>query len=484
MYDNVDIAVAKDIRKDRCMLETEAIVRTSNLEIRLAKIYIFLLPIRMISPLLGIAAIFHGAAIYFDFILNILGILLYLYHSSGKIYITNDDSSRLTKDFVVSVVILNAISILMAIETQIIQGNYAGESAFSGIIGMQIYYFQFALIILYNRRVFTILLEDEIWKILSWSSTFLLMLGYIQIAALLFGGFFRNIINSVDVFHILWPDNNMWKLSLTGKEGAEAGTILGVLVLPYLLSSIAIGESKFQSILQIILWIPVLVMMQSTSAYLMAVSAVVGYFFFMFSSDKRKQFIMLLLIIFCGSVIAFFGDSIMDRLPSDIRYLIFTKATDMNNGSTISRMVPLITNWKAFLEHPLFGVGNGLQGYYFTKNIPQWMLNVPGSDIGTFYQTAKSQIINGGVFFPSYLSGYGIIGIGILMYLIYKIKRIMNYMKMNSRKFYTLFSIAILPIVVCGFQGDFSGNYLIWFVISLPFISYCAGKHKHTEDEG
>lgn len=465
------------------MHEAGLIVKTSKLEIQLAKIYIFLLPIRMIPPLLGVAALFHGAALYFDFILNALGILLYLYHSNGKIYLANDNPSRLTRDFAVSVVILNVISILMAIETQITQGDYAGESAFSGIIGMQIYYFQFVLIVLYNRRVFNILSEDEIWWVLSWSNAFLLILGYFQMAALLLGGTFRSAITSIDVFHILWPDDNMWKLSLTGKEGAEAGTILGIIVLPYLLSCIAMGKSKFQSILQLILWIPVLAMMQSTSAYLMAISATVGFLLFVFSSDKKKQAVILLFIIFCGSIIALFGDSLINRLPSDTRYLIFAKAMDMNNGSTISRTVPLVTNWKAFLEHPLFGVGNGLQGYYFTKNIPQWMLNVPGSDIGTFYQTAKGQIINGGVFFPSYLSGYGIIGVCILIYLLSRIKCIMKDMKVTSKKFYALFSIAVLPIIVCGFQGDFSGNYLIWFVISLPFISYGKKNSMCIEEE-
>ena len=462
---------------------TELLVKTSKFEIWLAQIYIFLLPIRMISPLLGVAAMFHGAAVYFDFILNILGILLYLFHSNWKLHIAKDDSSTLTRDFVVSIVILNVLSVVMAIETQITQGNYAGESAFSGIIGMQIYYFQFALIILYNRRVFNILLEDEIWKILSYSSAFLLILGYLQMAALLFGGVFRNALISMDIFRILWPDDNMWKLSLTGKEGAEAGTVLGVFVLPYLLSSIAIGKNKALNMLQLILWVPVLVMMQSTSAYLMAASAIIGYFFFVFSSDKRKQVALILIAALGCVLIMLFGNSIIDSLPSDVRYLLFDKATDMNNGSTISRTVPLITNWKAFLEHPLFGVGNGLQGYYFVRNIPQWMLNVPGSDIGTFYQTAKRQIINGGVFFPSYMSGYGIAGLSILIYLVYKIKCVMKSMKMASAKFYTLFSIAVWPIIVCGFQGDFSGDYLIWFMISLPFISYCVGNGRHIEGE-
>ena len=50
-----------------------------------------------------------------------------------------------------------------------------------------------------------------------------------------------------------------------------------------------------------------------------------------------------------------------------IEYLLFEKATDSDNGSTVSRTVPLLVNWGAFMEHPIFGVGNGLQGYYYEK---------------------------------------------------------------------------------------------------------------------
>lgn len=456
-----------------------SLVKYSKKEKVIAELYIFLLPIRMISPLLGVASLLHGAALYFDFILNILGLMIYLMHSDGKIYLKNDKATNLTKIFVISISLLNILSLIMAIVTQVTQGNYAGESAFSGILGMEIYYFQYILMVVYNRRIFNILTEEKIWKILSWCSSFLLLLGYYQMAVLLFGGFFRSILSVIDIFGIFWPDANMWKLSLTGKEGAEAGTIFGVFVLPYLISCIILEKNKMKYILQCILWLPVLIMMQSTSAYLMVAAVIIGSIFYVSSVNSRKGLKILLVMMFFLVVGFFFGDLIVNSIPSNIRYLIFNKATDLNNGSTVSRTVPFITNWKIFLQHPIIGAGNGLQGYYYIENVPQWALHVAGSDMKIFYHTAKTQIINGGVFFPAFLSGYGLIGIAILFNLFCLMKKCITGMKHNN-KFRTLFCIAIWGIVVCGFQGDFSGNYLIWFIISIPFISCLQTDNVHS----
>ena len=454
------------------MSGTNTIVHSSVIEVAIAKMYIFLLPIRMISPLLGIAALFHGAGLYFDFFLNCFGILIYLLHSDGKIYFNSDIATKAIKIFTVSVLALNIMSIIMAIETQVTQGNYAGETAFSGIIGMEIYFFQYIFIVVYNRRVFNILSQQQIWNILSRCCTFLLVLGYYQMAVLKFGGVFRYFLNKIDIFRVLWPEANMWKLSLTGKEGADAGIIFGVLVLPYLLTCISMGINKLKSIIQLMLWFPVLIMMQSTSAYLMVIAAFLGYIFYNFGVSLKKKITIITIAGVVIVAIALWGQKIISLLPAELVYSIFGKATDLSNGSTVARLIPFITNFKAFLQHPFLGVGNGLQGYYYVMNVPSWALKVAGSDIGTFYKTAKEQIVNGGIFFPSYISGYGIVGVLLLLNLIKVMKECIRDMKNQRNVFSCLFCISIWAIVVCGFQGEFAGNYLIWFIISLPFISY------------
>ena len=230
------------------------------------------------------------------------------------------------------------MSLVMAIITQITRGSYAGETAFSGILGMEIYFFQYVLMIAYNRRIFHVLSEDEIKRVLSGVCWCLLILGYYQILVLTFEGVFRSILNAVDVFHILWPETTMWKLSLTGKEGADAGNMFGIFVLPFLLGQLLDERKKGKALVQILLWIPPLVMMKSTSAYLMVLASVFGFLMCLYSGNTRKR-----LFIFCGglliiALLLIFGDTLVNLLPTDIRYLIFGKALDFTNGSTVARL--------------------------------------------------------------------------------------------------------------------------------------------------
>lgn len=450
----------------------------STFERSIAKLYLFLLPVRMISPLLGFASLFHGAAQNFDFILNILGIAVYLIEHRFVLTISNTNSSdRAFKTFGLTACVLNSMSLVMAFLTQITKGSYAGETAFSGILGMEIYFFQYVLIIAYNRRVFHILSEDEIKRVLSCACWALMILGYYQALVLIFGGVFRSILESIDVCHILWPEKSMWKLSLTGREGASAGSIFAIFVLPFLLDCL-LEDKKRITIIQIVFWIPLLIMMQSSSAYLMTAATLFGYLMCKFSGDKKKR----TLAVFGGAVaviiVILFGDVFLELLPQDVKYLMFEKALDMKNGSTVARVVPFVTNWKAFLQEPIIGVGNGLQGYYYVEYFPEWAKNVAGSDVMTFYNTAQKTIINGGLFFPGLLSGYGIVGLMLIFNIGRIIRGRLKEMKNAGCFAYNYFKIAVWAIVVCGFQSEFAGNYVIWFVLGLPFMDYTGGKRK------
>ena len=85
--------------------------------------------------------------------------------------------------------------------------------------------------------------------------------------------------------------------------------------------------------------------------------------------SNLKMILFIVIVLIAGVLILFeiglFGDEAIEQ----IEYLLLEKVTDTSNGSTTSRTVPLLVNWGAFTEFPIFGVGNGLQGYFSTKNI-------------------------------------------------------------------------------------------------------------------
>lgn len=441
-----------------------------NIEVLIAKIYLYCLPIRMISQFTFLKEIFHGAAIYFDFIVSIIGIFfIILMHK--KIKIKNNIENNTIIYILKCVLFLNIMSIVMAFYIQLTYGNYQGSTAFSGVMGMIIYFFQYVVMIIYNKYIFEIIPKQEMLKILNRTCFFLLILGYIQIINILTSNALLNLIRSVDVFDILMPSQNI-KLSLTTLEGASAGMLISIFVLPILLSQFTI-KKQMKLLFQIIAWIPVIYFTKSSTSYILSIATFSTFFMYIFKENINKNKILKILII--AVIIIIFCSLIYIDLPKetkdDISYLLFYKLSDQQNGSSVSRYIPFYTNIGVFKQFPLFGVGNGLQGYFFIDYFPMHLINTAGSDIKSFYNVGANSIANGGLFFPSILSGYGILGVGIIFTCMIKIKRLIAYKEKENNIFYYAFKYSVLAIIIAGFQGDFYGLYYLWFMISLPFMN-------------
>ena len=447
----------------------------SNLEILIAKLYLHLLPIRMISQLLFLRNLLPGATGYFDFILHFMGVCLLILNSKRNKTIQKDTTSRLANYFYTMIIFLNISSFVMAIVIQATYGNYASESAFDGITGMVIYFFQYALMIFYNKNIFQMMSKEEILKIIQRVCVFLLILGYWQIAILNFGGIYRTLLDSVDIFNILYPTHPMPKLSLTGSEGASAGNLVGIFVFPFLCSMALTNEKKTKFFIQMLLWLPAVYFTQSTTAYILITIDFAVYLMILVKDFREKKLAIIGFLSILSLIFLLFYEPLLSILPIEVRdqiqYLLIEKSTDLENGSTISRTIPLLVNWGAFTEYPIFGVGNGLQGYFFIKYFPSWAYNAKGSDIMKFYQISQTQISNGSLFFPSLLSGYGIIGIVLIIIYIIKSNKLISLCKQQLGAFYYYYIIACFAILFSGFQTDFTGQYFTWFVLSIPYMT-------------
>lgn len=440
----------------------------------IAKAYIFLLTFRMISPLSWFAGMLHGAGNYFDIVLHILGLTFAVISEGGELYIGDGESSPLLKSLSKLVLWFSISSLIMATFIQITYGSYAGESAYSGIAGQLIYYIQYVLIVIYNIFVFDILTKNEIDKLLGASCVFLLVLGYYQLLTYMIGEPLSTLGRNIDVFGVLFPEDSMHKLSLTATEGAKAGGVFSILVLPYLLAKVMVTERALKYYIQILLWIPVVVFMQSTSAYLMAITVVVCFFLFSLKGGTRQwtrfaKFVLTVILVGALALVVIPDNIIASIFNIDnISYLVFRKINDTQNGSTLLRTAPLIVNWKTFLRFPLMGVGNGLQGYFYIEFFPKQGLTVAG--VVNLYNTALTTIVNGALFFPGILSGYGVLGvIGLIAYS----RRMIRTFKEKEYElgvFGFMFCFAAIAIIVHGFQTEFAGSYFIWFVLSIPFM--------------
>lgn len=454
-YNSVSMCVRKD---------------DNSLEKTIAVLYVLFMPVRLISQLSVLKNVFGVCADFMPFIFHALGLTLWIINEGGRLECPGKED--LAHRAVMLIIWLNISSVIMACIIQFIYGNHGSENAFQGIAGMIVYFTQYLLMLLYNYRVFRLLSIDELNKYLHIDCLVLLVIGYFQV--LVMNGIGGTVYDRVNVFGVLNASSRLPKLCLTGSEGASAGGIIAVFVMPYLLSRVIMGQRRY--IYEALLWLIPLYYTHSTTAFILfAVDVVVFAFLLILKSDKPSTSLVLLFLVVISAVAVFYAllwTGVLNKaLIEEINYLLFDKATDLENGSTVSRTVPLYANWGAFTEYPILGVGNGLQGYFYEKYFPDWAFKAPGSDAGSFLIRSREGISNGGIFFPSLLSGYGIIGcVLILSFIRHCIQE--NSVDWDKKgNWYYLYILSGVAIIVAGFQGDFYGKYYMWLFLSVPFMT-------------
>lgn len=455
-----------------------------SIDIRVAEIYIFLLPWKMIIQLSFLKTLFGACAANFDFILNMLGLFLMLLKSKGYFRIQRNKRAVLFHYFVTMVLIMNLSSITMSIILHEKLGTIAGEDTYRAVAGQIVYYFQYIFIILYNREVFRLIPKERIEKIINLTFIVLIPLGYLQILIIQYGGIFLKIYQSLDIFHVLWPayDVNLnQRLSLTGGEPASAGGYICRWVIPFLFAKIIYYGGNYKTTLQIILWLPILYFTKSSTGYvLFSVCLVLFIWFHLCKKERRKKLFIYSMIIalFAIVFIPYYKPVANSYFIQRIRYILVERVADKTNQGTITRKIPLIINYKTFLEYPILGVGNGNQGYFYIKHFPTW--GYQSFELDYLMNEAKTTLENGSLFFPGILSGYGLLGTILVLIYILKNKKLVDREKDELGMFYYMFLISGCVILVNGFSGEFAGKYDIWFLVSLPYLgTYHANEIIH-----
>lgn len=454
-------------------ISSENMINTNSIEILIAKLYVFFLPFRLFTQLSVLKNIVGVCANYMPIVFHVLGLLMWVINEHGRLSFNSEENTYTLRTGAFTYLWLTISSIIMSCVIQAIYGNHGDESAFSGISGMIIYFLQYLFIFIYNIRVFALLNLDDLNRILHKVCIVLLIIGYFQV--LVMNGIGGGVYDALNIFGNLNPSTYLPKLCLTGAEGATAGCIIGVFVFPYLISRI-IKSAKYIYVIELLLWlIPLFFTRSSTAFIIAAVDIMLMLYFMLFKSEDHRSHLSILvfalIVILCVGFILVQLGVINTSVTDQIQYLLLDKATDRTNGSTTSRLIPLIVNWGAFTEYPILGVGNGLQGYFYEKYFPSWAYSVEGSDVGLFLEGSRTGIANGGVFIPSLLSGYGILGCLVIFAFVVKLVKLAKCHSDTSGNLYYMFIVGSIAFIVQGFQGDAYGMYIYWFILSLPFFT-------------
>lgn len=448
------------------------------MERTIAKLFIILLPLRMLSILTPITSVFGMQAESFSVIFLVCGLLYILISNRGRIFTRRDANNSLF--FWKMIIVFAIISIIMSVYVSFRYGNYNGNSPYIAVLKLILDFIQYGLVMIYCKRIIVCLGKEKTADYLLVATRIPLIIGYMQIAEMLAAPVLSSVYKSLAA--VLSLRTFPTQISLTFYEPSWAAMFISIIVIPIHMSRIMLLRSN-KSIIELLLWLPLILMTKSTTAYILVFvsfgTAIIRMLFVNYNGRKNIKVFALATVII-GVIILLNIDAIDRIFGFNFSYLVLSKLTDLSNQSTASRMIPLIGNLMIFIKFPLIGCGNGLQGYFYPELISYNLYSNLSLDknIHNMLAGTESSIPNGQLFIPGILSGYGIVGILLFAYFI---RISLRMIKHSTGLFKEMYMIALLPLLISGFKSEFVGILYIWFVLGLPFA---ISEKNNSSNEG
>ena len=221
--------------------------------------------------------------------------------------------------------------------------------------------------------------------------------------------------------------------------------------------------------------------------------------FIIFIVMYYRQYIKKFLVILLTGIIVFFtsiqfeniklneDSSSNTQVESVVTEYIHENVTSLsaNKRSNTARYVVLISSFKTFLDHPIFGVGNALYGPYLVEKIPNW-----GKDDGEVKQWLQNMQDEGILKspFPSFYEFmnralyYGIMGLLIyitpIVFIVYKLTR-----TRRSKHGIKVIGLFISYIVCIAFMLGSSYASLTYYLSTGGLLVYLNESQKNEENE-
>lgn len=362
-------------------------------------------------------------------------------------------------------------NLLVALFSYSSWGVINGETTLDCIFGTSMWIITIGLSLYFNYICLSkYVIIDDLVKILKTQNYFLISIAFIQLAIIYgLGGPFIGIYDAissitciVDSSFLLYVNRGV---CLYSSEPSYVSYILFYTV-PFAL----MYELKKKWKPMTILWIIILALSGSS---LVLVSFLVILCCYILLLTKNKIYNLVYIgSFFTGLLLALFytiSEGITTNIqPGTLSYVIWGKALNFEDYSTMARESTVINDMKIFLSYPLTGVGDGIQGMLYNQNIPEWTKN--SIEVQDMMAGIKGVINGGGNFFPAYISGYGIIGI---LFLNIFIKKYIKDIKMLNRSFFwkNIYAMGIILFLITGWQTvPIYNNEYMMFLLSMPYM--------------
>lgn len=450
---------------------------------KLFEIYIYLLPFGLFSFLKYFKNLFSSsAAINNDLFLLLAIILMLIIINKGKIIINNP----LIKELIITITILIAMSFLTSSFLYYDLGELYGENSFSTSFPSIVYYMLIGATFFVNSILFEKLDKKKVETILDKLCLFEIILGIIQLVILYNVLPISSIYDSLDIFSVL-ADSNYIKINrricLSGSEPSSVGMIANILLLPYLLGQITFNVNKKKYIFYSAILTFLCFFTASSTVY---VAILVNYSVYIVLNIRNKKGVLLILFLFIGIIIVVLGGSgslNSTAFGRQVYYLLLEKTTSSTNYSTAYRYSTIINDFRCFVYYPITGIGNGNQGFLYPDTMASDMVT-HSMIINSETQKSLSGVwgvLNGGAFIPSYVSGYGLIGVVLLYRYIKKCRKIIIKAKPFIGCFYDMYFVGGITFLCIGIVSvSIESNFLVMFVCSIPYLAYIYLKKQNS----
>ena len=452
-------------------------------------IYILSFPIRLLPVFQPFRqSLSRGASIENGLFLMLIGLLLIMIHTRGTLYFRTE----LLRKSIGLCFSLVGVSVITSLLLFHFFGTLHDKNTLSGSFSHNVYYLLIAVTFYFNANLFETLSKAQIRRLLDALIIFVLALGTVQVLIVLRFPAIGLIYRKLDILHLFADPVHMLRMGricLTSSEPAGIGVSVGVFLMPYVLSMLITEKNKTRYIVFAV-WLSILCFFALSSTVVVAL--LVNYLVFSLFTIRKAGagivtvglFVVLLFVVILNDTGAlentFFGEQ--------ISFLLVEKTTSVDNLSTGYRYTTVVNDMICFLKYPISGVGNGNQGFLYNATMSSPYV---AESMRQNYQTINAMggrygLIAGGPFVPSFLSGYGCIGLLLLgVYLNYTI-RLIRRKKAQMENFFFMYCIACLTFVVEGtVAASIEGNFSVMFVLSLPLMAvHFTDEHEEERPNG
>ncbi len=436
------------------------------------KLYIFFLPFQMFS-------FFHFPDIFSNYLfINASSLFMWaglLLIIMNGLKIPYNSGVKLFSNLYLFMAIY---SLLAAIILFFPLGELNGENTLRAVIGDIIFYFIALCSIYYNWYCLSYVIDfRELKSVLYIESVFLLIIGYIQLSFIWgFNGLY-GLYSSLDsVVQLLEPSRLNRGIVFGGTEPSSAANLC-LLIIPFHLTMIWNNQNKMINLLFILLYIPLFISSNSSTVVILLFILIITVIVMIVSSSLKPYRILAVASFGVGMIIAIcygidsFSNYIVEFEEDSIQYLLLGKIFDTSSLSNAMRSSTIINDMKIFFSYPFTGIGNGLQGYLYNSNMPEWVRR--SSEVQNIISGSAGIVDGGGAFFPVLLSGFGLCGSVVFTYFIRSYYTHYVSSGIVETELNIIFKFFIIVFLCAGWYGiGVEQNQYIAFLLALPIVDY------------